>query len=290
MNVESILNSALSKVFGRDCNGDSKVRFHSQNMNKSETGFPVHGRCWLYTGQKTTRVEWSLWSHFCSAGLSTDPHDRATSLHASVPPISLWVNIPINSHKLIKNKFWKRWNNKYDGYENSHEYTSFSVFEFGFRMEDKAIYWESLKFDWGWSSKMPKWMSGSFNPVDFVLGKTKYESKKLATHEVAIPMPEGSYPATITMDYTTWKRPRSPFYTKKGYYADIKMKKPIPHQGKGESDYDCGGDALHGLSREAKTVEEAIAATVKCALESRRKYDGNVMAEYPDPREEVADV
>ncbi len=126
-------------------------------------------------------------------------------------------------------------------------------------------------------------MHGNFHPLDFFLGSTDYKKKDLTFHEVLVPMPEGSYPATVQFQECTWKRPRWPFISSKGIYADIKMKIGIPHQGKGENSWDCGEDAVMGLSRKASTLEQAIAATVECALRDRRRNDGNVMAKYPPP-------
>ena len=170
-------------------------------------------------------------------------------------------------------------NQKTGGHPGSNRYTTFEFFDVSFH--DKTLFWALMKFDWGWSNQMPKWMSGSFHPLDILLGSVEYTKKVLSTHSVQIPMPEGVYPAIVELEECTWKRPR--WFGHTGFYANVDVKDGIPHEGKGENSWDCGKDAIYGLSIKAKTVEEAIAATVECALRSRRKYDGNVMAKYPPP-------
>lgn len=284
MLVDKYINRMLERIWPVDAQGESKVHFHSQNLNEDETGkakgWPVHGRCWLYVKpRRTARLEWVLWSKNLGFSIKTDSEDGGLSLHASLPPVSLYLTLPIPVRKYLQGDFWKRWNESTGGFPDSHKYSSFILADI--RFHDQALFWEFLKFDWGWSNRMPKWMNGAFHVTDFVLGRQRCDTKVVSVHEAGIPMPEGNYPATIKLERITWKRPRWFPMTKR--YASVDLKIGIPHQGKGENSWDCGEDALHGMSCEASTVEDAIAATVKSALRSRRCYDGDIAAKYPDP-------
>jgi hypothetical protein len=76
---------------------------------------------------------------------------------------------------------------------------------------------------------------------------------------------------------------RKRWFTQVNYSAEVEPRTPIPYQGKGENSWDCGEDGLHSMMGPAQNLEEAIAATVRSVLGSRRKYDGDIMAKYPAP-------
>lgn len=123
----------------------------------------------------------------------------------------------------------------------------------------------------GWWSK-DKWYKKGIviHFDDLFLGKSKYSSEVMETKNVLIPMPEGSYKATINMELCTWKRKR--WFAQKLLRADIKLESPIPYMGKGENSWDCGEDGMYGLSCCANSIENAISKCVESAMESRRKY------------------
>lgn len=277
--MSRIVNFFLVLFFGRLRSGDQRAIFFTGYDEKI-----TEGRWTLHWNNGTRskrlfRFEWNVWTHFCGISLSTDREDGGLKFHFAFPPVSFWLTLPINIS--TEGPRWAAWNERFGGHPGSNRYNSFEFFHLA--VHDWALWWTFLKFDWGWSNQMPKWMSGSFYVLDFIFGQTKYTKRDLTFHEVMIPMPEGAYPATIQFEECTWKRPRLPWNSSKGIYADIKMKIGIPHEGKGENSWDCGEDALFGMSRKASTVEEAIAATVQTALKDRRRYNGNVMAKYPAP-------
>jgi hypothetical protein len=56
--------------------------------------------------------------------------------------------------------------------------------------------------------------------------------------------------------------------------ASVDIPGGIPHPGKGENSWDCGMDGVYGLSCEATTVDEAVAAVHACATKNRERYGG----------------
>lgn len=266
MKIDRLVNFFLA-AFGRTSLGDLRLRFHSQNLNEDGAGrpkgFPREGRSWLHFSPRgfsarEFRFEWNLWTHFCGISLKRCGDSGGLTFHIAFPPFSFWLTLPLGR---------PRW-------------SSHGVI-FDLAVHDSALWWQFGGNSMEWSSRTSKWKHGSFNVADFLLGRTQFSQEVLSTHQVLIPMPEGGYPATVVLERCTWKRPR--WFALVKPMADVKIPKGIPHQGKGENSYDCGEDRLFGLSRSASTIEQAIAGTVESALRSRRRYDGNAMAQYPAP-------
>ncbi len=276
--ISRFINRILIFVFGLLPDGDQRVILFSRQDGWSEGSW----RFRFNTGKKTGllfRAEWNLWTNFCFFAIKRGGEDGNLLLQIAFPPVALWFELPFRPN--LDSPRWDKWNVKYGGYPGSAKYTTFDFFEL--RIFSNAIWWSFLKFDWGWSCKMPKWMDGNFHPIDFLFGTMKYRAELLSTKQVLIPMPEGAYPASVTLEFCTWKRPRLPWVSARRKTAKVDLSIGIPHEGKGENSWDCGTDALHSLSVGASTVEEAISKTVESVLGSRRKYDGNVMAKYPAP-------
>lgn len=261
---------------------EPRFHFHWQNLNEDKNGrvkgWPFHGRCWLHVRRDsgsslTFRFSWNLWSRFCRASVDADPMESGLNASLALPPVALWFG--------VEGLRWKWLNNLRDaeGYLREGREVSLAV-------HSGSLWWRLWACTNGWSSKTPWWQHGSFDFPDFFLGRRKYSEEVLSEHDVIIPMPEGGYPARVKLERRTWKRSRWFAETRLG--ATVDLAKGIPHQGKGENSWDCGEDALMGMScPSASTVEEAIAAVVRSALGSRRRYDGNVMAAYPAPEARV---
>lgn len=260
MLIDRLVNALLA-VFNIGAR-ERRVWFHSQNLNEDRDGnvkgWPFEGRAWLSTLHRELRFEWSLWAHFCGVSMKVDAETGGLQLHAAFPPFSFWLTLPIRL-----------------GMRRGRD-----VF-FDLSVHDAALWWQFGGNSMEWSSRTPKWKNGCFHFDDFFLGPQKFTGRVLSTHEVLVPMPEGPYRATVKLEECVWKRPR--WFAIVRRTATVDVPQGIPHQGKGENSWDCGEDALHGLSCSAETVDEAIAKTVASALKSRRKYDGNVMAVYPPP-------
>lgn len=149
------------------------------------------------------------------------------------------------------------------------------------RLHDRAIWWEVWHDKWGWKSGTPKWRYGNFQWWDWITGKPVYRSELTeGPVRVDIPMPEGTYPATVTLSRDTWTRARWPWpQVRNGYNIEMLSRedgKPgyVPVPGKGENSWDCGPDGIFGQSGSARTIEEAIGQLVAGALRDRKRYDG----------------
>lgn len=151
-----------------------------------------------------------------------------------------------------------------------------------------SVWWELWQKRHEWHSSTPRWRNGYFNPTDWALGRRVYSKQVVeGPVEVTVPMPEGGYPAVVTIELGTWKRPRWPWPMHLHAY-NIDILKPdgepngyIPVPGKGENSYDCGGDGTFSMSGPGRTIEEAIAGMVESTLATRRRR--GVAADYAEP-------
>ena len=87
-----------------------------------------------------------------------------------------------------------------------------------------------------------------------------------------IPMPEKSYEATIQLCEDTWKRPR--WFAKTITRIDAKIPEGIPHEGKGENEWDSGGDRTYGMCCPAKDIFDGVGKIVADCLRTRVRHGG----------------
>lgn len=272
-----IANWFLVLFFGRCKTGDQRVILFASYDEKWYEGrwnlrWTDGNRSGLLFG-----LSWNLWTHFCGFSISTDSDEGGLLVHWAFPPVSFWMRLPINIS--TAGPRWATWNEKFGGHKGSHKYTNFEFIHLA--IHNNALWWTFLKFDWGWSNSMPKWMSGCFHFDDFFLGKIDYSKQIIETRDMLISMPEGDYKATGTLEICTWKRPR--WFARVRTYIDVKIPDGIPHEGKGENSWDCGEDGLFGYGYEGDNWREAADKGTQIVLNSRKKYNGNRMAKYPDP-------
>ncbi len=193
---------------------------------------------WAYSGRLfwgKFHIEYNLWSKTCQIKVSR----RVFSL--AIPPIALWVCF---------------------GEEESDDEISIRIF-------DWAIWWDFWSGE-GWDSKTPRWRDGCFHIDNFFLGRRKYERKVVEEKEVEVPMPEGSYRATVKLCEDTWKRPR--WGKKVIKRVDIEIPDGIPHPGKGENSWDCGDDATFGICCPAVSIADGVGKLVGSVLRDRVRY------------------
>lgn len=121
-----------------------------------------------------------------------------------------------------------------------------------------------------WRSADPWWKKDiSLRIVDWLIGRSRCETIKGESHEVVVPMPEGSYRATAQHETRIWRRRWYwPALRRDSVYLDIPG--GIPFAGKGENGWDCGDDGLFGCGGD--TEEDTIAHAVRSVMQSRRKY------------------
>lgn len=138
-----------------------------------------------------------------------------------------------------------------------------------------TVRWNFWTPDSMWSAKTPKYRNGSFNIVDFVLGRREMRWEHVSNADVLIPMFEKTYPATVEMrDHVSWRR-RLPFLQRRLRCADVDIPGGIGFPGKGENAWDCGDDAIFAMSCPAETPEEAVGKVVASVLRNRRNYGGS---------------
>jgi hypothetical protein len=225
-------------------------------------GKRTEGYARLYGERWSLRSEWNLWARFCALSLERNS-EGARTVWLAFPPVALWLTL--------------HW-----GFRRAEPR------ELSLRVFDWAIWWRTWSDPNGWDSRRPRWREGCWHPIDMLLGPVKYTTEDLETRQIAIPMPEGEYPATAVRQRCTWKRPRWFARTREFVNVDIRTRGGIPHQGKGENSWDCGTDGLCGYSTEGGSFESAIIDGVARALRSRAKYDGSARAKYPAPAGEGA--
>lgn len=110
------------------------------------------------------------------------------------------------------------------------------------------------------------------HPRDRLLGRKVCTTTQGEATPVVVPMPEGNYPAVVTVEKRVWKRPRWPWpsHYRTDYSIDIPSGIPVP--GKGENSWDCEDDAIYGTG--GRSVHDAVANATRAALRSREQYAG----------------
>lgn len=128
-----------------------------------------------------------------------------------------------------------------------------------------------------WRNEMDSrdgWLHWSFDWKRALLGKMDYKNEVLNEFRSFVLMPEGSYPCTVTIEESTWKRPRWKAITRK--YAAFKFDKPIPIPGKGENSWDMDDDAIcqTTVQMESENPSDAAKAIAARIQQRRERYGG----------------
>lgn len=219
------------------------------------------GRAWVdwyvrATDRKPLKIEvdWTTGKAVWSTGVSYSRTNRGTiTLHASIRPIA--------SLYLILKHLWPRRED-----QPSRTY-SLSLVE-------DAIHYDFGKPGSGdeWHRDDPlNWMRGCRFWMDDVFGRAQHSREKTGPPVQAVAcFPEGQYTLTLQRETSTWKRPRWPWpMVRKS--VDIALERPPGFQGKGENSWDCGPDAIYGMSSEGHSYEDAVATYVKAVLRERAR-------------------
>ncbi len=113
------------------------------------------------------------------------------------------------------------------------------------------------------------------NFADVILGEQAYWNQVLEKFEnVVIPMPEGSYKATMHFETSTWKRPL--WFPKVRHFTKIEIvgKEAPKFPGKGENSWDQDDDSIWMMSVEGHSIPKAIGGYVQAVMEYRQKRSG----------------
>lgn len=156
---------------------------------------------------------------------------------------------------------------------------------FGANVDARGFHWDCWSIEGSWSRGQPWWMSPSWEWQSLFLGRTDTAEEIIDSGSTLIPMPEANYPATFTITRyeQSYSRPlgrlRDRVLGKRSHFlTEVEPGKPVPVPGKGESDYDCGDDAIDSLTTGGRSVEAAVAKMVESALRDRRRYGGQHMS------------
>jgi hypothetical protein len=247
----------------RELLGGRGVWWHSQNLNEDERGHVKgskfwNGRAWLNLPhpnaekRKSERyltfgLEWSWRKAVRSLGVSVSAREDRIVLDLDFGFLALFPSV----EGLFYFSEWR---------------------ETGIEWHNEYIWLNFWHDDDGWAKNW-KGLHLTIAPLDILFGRRKHSSEKLDEVRALVPMPEGSYPATITFFRQTNKRSR--WFAQKWTRANIKPDKPIGIPGKGENAWDCDDDAIFEMSCEAATVENAVAQLVESALRTRYRYGWN---------------
>jgi len=252
----------------------ARFRWHWQNLTKDDGKgkFPWHGRAWFTCNhndpkcrlETTINPEWNIgeWELRLSFGVSEDC-ENTIHWSAAVPGVSLHVGVDSVPLSRFISKHW-----------GTGEYP-FLHRSFRFYIHDWGV-WLTLWEDENQSRWSDPWWQRihHFSIPDFFLGKSQYSNVEIETfQDVLIPMPEGSFRATMTYEISTWKRPRWKPVIRKFTRIRIELDAP-KFPGKGENSWDCGDDAIWEMSVEGHSLPKAIGGYVQQVMEYRLKRQG----------------
>jgi hypothetical protein len=257
-----------------------RKRLHWQNLNKKGhdvTGSILrHGRAWFkprgygHSGDVSLEFSW----HFRPSlsrliDISLDFFDgdnaRDVMIHGTLFGCSLYFTLEnILPRKWAKNHTWAH----NSGFYISEGSMRFELWHSG----NDCMYCD------GYGEHPKRWI-GWYRHIfikEALLGRVKYESKVIETHQTSVTMPEGSYPAIVTIHQDTWRHHDWPFrlFPRVRTSARIEVPKGIPVPGKGENDYDCGEDAIYSTGSSEPTVHAAVSSIISSALRDRERYGG----------------
>lgn len=128
------------------------------------------------------------------------------------------------------------------------------------------------------------WREGYVNLAQSLFGEATSDTHVIAEADVVIPLPEGGYPAHVTLERCLWRRERGRVRTT--WRADVKPIVGIPEPGKGENSWDCGDDATYEMSTpvsgpDGEWLSEAVGAMVNSVMRQRERY-GSGQSWTPD--------
>lgn len=239
------------------------------SAEKRPGSFPWHGRAYahLHTGD-TVRVEWNLGSKSCGVSLAADPTGEDTwTASLKLPPIALYFGAELTKHRLLR-----KLADKLVAMSPSDLRCTWSGRRLALEVHDWAVWWQLWVDDSGWTASRPRWRDGSLHFLDLLLGREAHASKVLDARDIVVCMPEGQYTGHCELRADTWSRPR--WQTRRVVRAHVDMRDPIPVPGKGENAWDCGEDAIHGITVPAETFADAIASVTMSALRDRERHGG----------------
>lgn len=253
---------------------------HWQNLDdRPGDGFQASGDLWrqgrawispLGHDRPGFRLEWHFTTNHNSwhfLDFEVDPGESEISGGGSTPWFSLWWGLT-DCYALLRRLDlegpWAEPGGR--GYKKDVEVS----------FHDGCFFWTIWYDNYHSSEAMPRWRHGSFNVIDAIFGSDDYAEETVkGPLPIQIPMPERTYEGTVTFKRATWTRPRLPWRSREILRAHVNMEQdPVPHPGKGTTEYNCDENATFTSTFPARNIGEAIGVVVGHAMRDREKYGG----------------
>lgn len=141
-------------------------------------------------------------------------------------------------------------------------------------MHNGFVCWNLWTAEMGYNPKA-RWREQCWSWKRFIGWEPEHVRwETLEVVHTVVPMPEGTYDATVEIKRGTWKRRRLFAWCPSvhRFSSEITPDRPIPVPGKGENSWDCGDDAIHSSSGPGRTVHEAVSRLVDSAYHQRINY------------------
>lgn len=205
-------------------------------------------RKWWYLGEnKSITIEIAGWKSAPAISFRADPDERGVTFS-----ISFGFAVYLSFDGFIPRSWYPT---EPSTYEPGKRYPVER--ELSIRIHGGGLWWDFwVSEEWSSWTKNKTWRKGSFQYMDKLKGKHKYEREEVDRRQFLLPFLEGiynveviqwartdSYPRWPTRRMTTWEA-RAGYYDEKGEWKD----KPIPVEGKGENSWDCDEDATWSMS------------------------------------------
>jgi hypothetical protein len=245
--------------------------FNNLSLDKRRGSFPLEGRLFVHRHNDTFSFEYNVGSRRCGFSLGSSPWEAEVRASVAFPGLALYTRM--TSFSLL---------GKLTGFIG-HRIARVDL-------HDGAIWWETplADPDVGRSNE-PWYVRGNFSVVDALLGKPVVTKSVVVRDEpVTIPMLEGNYEGTCSIEQVTTGRPR--WFGETVRIATVRIENGIPIPGKGENSYDLDEDALYAQSAPASSPAEAVGNVVGSVLVTRWKRAGANWRPEPRPMSVSAPV
>lgn len=229
-----------------------------------EDGKPLDGRLFArwFGESPALRVTWSLGGWNLRAGVVLDESEAEVMVKVAVPGVALWFAV---EDRRIARALLGSGERRYE-----------------LRAHDGSVFW-TVGGDGGWKSVDPWWREGSWSYAEALLGDAMVRCDIVGEEaRVTAPLPEGSYPVSVTLERVLVHRARFPRLTAEEHRtAKVKLiHSPLGHApmipGKGENSYDLDPDCIYEMSLPARSVAEAVGGYVTAVMRDREKRAGRI--------------
>jgi len=229
-----------------------------------EDGKPLDGRLFArwFGESPALRVTWSLGGWNLRAGVVLDESEAEVMVKVAVPGVALWFAV---EDRRIARALLGSGERRYE-----------------LRAHDGSVFW-TVGGDGGWKSVDPWWREGSWSYAEALLGDAMVRCDIVGEEaRVTAPLPEGSYPVSVTLERVLVHRARFPRLTAEEHRtAKVKLiltpgaRGPMV-PGKGENGYDLDPDCVYEMSLPARSVAEAVGGYVTAVMRSRERRAGRI--------------